>query len=84
VALLITSSANQETDFHKAEAVTIVGSAREISGLEKETALHRYLETHPYLEDFARSPTCAFVKVEPRKYILVKNFQQVMELPVEP
>ena len=35
MALLITSSANQETDFHEAMAVTVVGSAGEISGTEK-------------------------------------------------
>jgi nitroimidazol reductase NimA-like FMN-containing flavoprotein (pyridoxamine 5'-phosphate oxidase superfamily) len=84
MALLITSSANQETDFHEAMAVTVVGSAGEISGPEKETALERYLERHPYLEDFAHSPTCAFMKVHARSYILVQNFQHVMELHIEP
>ena len=84
MALLITSSANQETDFHEAMAVTVVGSAGEISGPEKETALNRYLERHPYLEEFARSPTCAFVKVNARTYILVKDFQHVTELHLEP
>ena len=84
MALLITSSANQETDFHEAMAVTVVGSAGEISGPEKETALNRYLERHPYLEDFARSPTCALVKANARTYILVKNFQHVMELHLDP
>jgi len=83
MALLITSSANRETDFHEAMAVTIVGSAGEISGPEKETALNRYLERHPYLDEFARSPTCAFVKVNARTYILVKNFQHVMEFHLE-
>lgn len=84
MALLIASSANQETDFHEAMAVTVVGRAGEIFGVEKETALNRYLEKHPYLEDFARSPTCAFVQVNARTYILVKNFQHVMELHLEP
>jgi nitroimidazol reductase NimA-like FMN-containing flavoprotein (pyridoxamine 5'-phosphate oxidase superfamily) len=84
IALLITSSSNSPTDFHAAMAVTVVGRAHEIWGPEKETALNRYLERHPYLEDFARSPTCAFVKVNARTYILVKNFQHVMEFHLEP
>jgi heme iron utilization protein len=84
MALLVTSSANQEVDFHEAMAATVVGSAGEISGPEKEVALNRYLEKHPYLEEFARSPTCAFVQVHARTYILVKNFQHVMELHLEP
>ena len=84
MALLVTSSANQEVDFHEAMAVTVVGSAGEIPGPEKEAALERYLGKHPYLEAFARSPTCAFVQVHARTYILVKNFQHVMELHLEP
>jgi nitroimidazol reductase NimA-like FMN-containing flavoprotein (pyridoxamine 5'-phosphate oxidase superfamily) len=84
VALLITSSANQESDFHQALAVTVLGSAGEIFGPEKEAARNRYLEKHPYLGDFARSPTCALVKVSARSYILVRNFQHVMELHLEP
>jgi nitroimidazol reductase NimA-like FMN-containing flavoprotein (pyridoxamine 5'-phosphate oxidase superfamily) len=80
MALLITSSTNKETDFHEAMAVTVVGSAGEIQGPDKEAALDRYIARHPYLEDFARSPTCAFVRVHAHTYILVKNFQHVMEL----
>lgn len=80
MALLITSSTNRETDFHEAMAVTVVGSAAEIQGPDKEAALDHYIARHPYLEDFARSPTCAFVRVSAHTYILVKNFQHVMEL----
>lgn len=80
IALLITSSSNSPTDFHEAMAVTVVGRAREISGPEKQPALSRYLAKHPYLEEFAGSPSSAFVQVEARTYILVKNFQHVMEL----
>jgi len=84
VALLVTTSANQECDIHQALAATVVGSAGEITGTEKEAALQRYLQKHPYLEDFARSPTSALVKVSARAYILVKNFQNVMELHLDP
>jgi heme iron utilization protein len=84
MALLISSSANRESDFHEAMAVTVVGSAEELYGLEKEAALNLYTAKHPYLEDFARSPTCALVKVQARSYILVKNFQQVTELHIHP
>jgi nitroimidazol reductase NimA-like FMN-containing flavoprotein (pyridoxamine 5'-phosphate oxidase superfamily) len=83
MALLITSSTNKETDFHEAMAVTVVGSAVEIQGPDKEAALDHYITRHPYLEDFARSPTCAFVRVHAQTYILVKNFQHVMELHLD-
>jgi nitroimidazol reductase NimA-like FMN-containing flavoprotein (pyridoxamine 5'-phosphate oxidase superfamily) len=82
-ALLITSSTNKETDFHEAMAVTVVGRAGEIQGPDKEAALDHYIARHPYLEDFARSPTCAFMRVQARTYVLVKNFQHVMELHLD-
>jgi heme iron utilization protein len=84
MALLVTSSANRESDFHEAMAVTVVGSAEELTGFEKKAAMDFYIAKHPYFEDFARSPTCALVKVQARNYILVKNFQQVTELHIHP
>lgn len=82
VAMLINSSQNQAADFHQALAVTAVGSAEEVTGDEKEKYLQFYLAGHPYLQDFARSPTCALIRVTARSYYLVKNFQNVMELHI--
>jgi nitroimidazol reductase NimA-like FMN-containing flavoprotein (pyridoxamine 5'-phosphate oxidase superfamily) len=83
MALLITSSTNKETDFHEAMAVTVIGSAGEIQGPDKKAALDHYIAKHPYLEDFAHSPTCAFMRVSAHTYILVRNFQHVMELHLD-
>jgi nitroimidazol reductase NimA-like FMN-containing flavoprotein (pyridoxamine 5'-phosphate oxidase superfamily) len=82
VAMLINSSQNQAADFHQALSVTMVGSAEEISGDEKEKYLELYLARHPHLQDFAKSPTCALVRVTAQSYYLVKNFQNVMELHI--
>jgi nitroimidazol reductase NimA-like FMN-containing flavoprotein (pyridoxamine 5'-phosphate oxidase superfamily) len=82
VAMLINSSQNQAADFHQALSVTVIGSAEEISGDEKKRYLQFYLARHPYLQDFAKSPTCALVRVTAQSYYLVKNFQNVMELHI--
>ena len=79
VAVLVNSSTNQSSDFHKAISVTAVGEAEEVVGDERSRRLSFYLARHPYLEDFARSPTCALVRVTARSYYLVKNFQKVLE-----
>jgi uncharacterized protein YhbP (UPF0306 family) len=79
VALLINSSTNQSSDFHQAIAATAVGDADEIGGIDRERQLPRYLAKHPYLDEFAKSPTCALVRVTVRSYYLVKNFQKVLE-----
>ena len=84
VAVMVNSSTNQASDFHRAISVTAVGSAEEIEGSETEPVLKRYLIKHPHLEEFVRSPTCALVRISVKTYYLVKNFQNVMELHLEP
>jgi len=80
VALLVNSSTNQTDDFHRAISATIVGTAKEVSGSEKQPVLTRYLKKHPHLEDFAHSPSCALFKVSVKSCFMVENFQNVMEL----
>lgn len=80
VAVLINNSTNQSSDFHRAISVTAVGEAQEVTGGQREQLVEPYLDKHPYLEEFVRSPTCALVRVTVQSYYLVRNFQHVMEL----
>jgi general stress protein 26 len=82
VAVLINNSQNQDSDFHQAVSATAIGVAEEITGDKKEKNLQFYLARHPYLQDFAHSPTCALMCVTVRSYYLVKHFQNVMELHI--
>ncbi len=83
VAVLINSSINQESDFHDAVAITVTGIAEEVMDPERQDILKLYLSKHPYLEDFAKSPSCALVRVAARSYYMVQNFQNVMEFHIE-
>jgi general stress protein 26 len=76
VAILINSSLNMESDFHEAVAVTALGNAKEINGIEKDEILSLYLSKQT-------SPTCALVGVTISTYVMVKNFQHVMELHLD-
>jgi nitroimidazol reductase NimA-like FMN-containing flavoprotein (pyridoxamine 5'-phosphate oxidase superfamily) len=82
VAVLINSSANEESDFHDAVCITATGTAEEIVDPERQDVLKRYLSKHPYLEDFARSPSCAVIRVAAKSYYMVQNFQNVMEFHI--
>ena len=84
VSMLVNSSTNRDSDFHQAVAVTAVGNAEEWSGEKQQATLAAYLEKHPYLEDFARSPSCALICIQVRSYYLVRNFQHVMEWHLQP
>ncbi len=79
VSLLIDSRMNQINDFKDAEALTVLGIANEIDGHDYENNLQTFLKRHPYLEEFVTSPNCALIKITVKKYILVNNFQNVLE-----
>jgi hypothetical protein len=80
VSLLIDNRSNRDADIHEATAVTATGQAEELAGPDRERFLRLYLETHPYLEHFVNSPTCALLRVRVQTYYLVNRFQEVMEL----
>ena len=83
VAVLINSRTNAESDFHEAVSITATGIAEEIMDSERQGILKLYLSKHPYLDDFAKSPSCALIRVTARSYYMVQNFQKVMELHVD-
>ncbi|MDD3580146.1 MAG: pyridoxamine 5'-phosphate oxidase family protein [Desulfobacca sp.] len=80
VSLLVDNRANQESDFSEAAAVTALGKAWELQGLERQQFLKIFLDKHPYLQEFVSSPSCALLRVKVEKYILVTRFQEVREL----
>ena len=84
VAVLINSSANAESDFHDAVSITVTGMAEEIMDPDRQNVLKLYLSKHPYLEDFAKSPSCAVIRVAAKSYYMVQNFQKVMEFHINP
>ena len=84
VAMLINSSTNRESDFHRAISVTAVGKATELKDEEKITMQAHYLAKHPHLIDFVNSPTCALIDVSVATYYMVRKFQNVTELHLNP
>ncbi|MDX1777100.1 MAG: pyridoxamine 5'-phosphate oxidase family protein [Desulfobulbales bacterium] len=83
VALLIDDRSNREQDFHDAKAVTVLGSVNStVPDPSQEDLALLYLQKHPYLEDFLRAPSTAFIIISVRCYYLVSRFQEVMELHI--
>lgn len=84
VALLIDNRSNEDEDIHRAIAATVLGTAAEVDQEERQEVLNHYLSRHPHLEEFARSPSTALVRVTVQSYYVVSRFQEVMELHVAP
>ena len=78
--MLVDSRTNRESDFHKAEAVTVTGKATEISKGMRNEYLRIYLRKHPELRGFVGSPNCALLRLRVDRYYLVSRFQEVMEI----
>lgn len=83
VALLINDCVNDPSDFHQAAAVTVLGTATSVVEDEKDDILKIYLQKHPYLGQFARSPSCAVMAIRVTGFTMVQQFQNVSELRLD-
>lgn len=83
VSVLIDSRTNSDSDIRNAMAVTATGVADEVKDSRKEALLQLFLVKHHSLEKFAHSLESALFKIKVKKYFIVRNFQEVMELNME-
>jgi nitroimidazol reductase NimA-like FMN-containing flavoprotein (pyridoxamine 5'-phosphate oxidase superfamily) len=79
ISLLIDSRSNQAQDITDAQALTVLGTASDINDDLYENYLELYLKKNPNLKSFVNESDCALIKVKVSKYILVNNFQNVLE-----
>jgi len=79
-SLLIDNRSNRYTDLKYAMAVNAMGRIREIDREQYPDLGEIYLHKHPYLSDFFSSPSSALMCMKVEKYIIVQQFQNVMEI----
>lgn len=84
VSILVDNREKAQLDLHQAATVSASGRAAESSPEEKEDQLRIYLGKHPHLESFVLAPTSALLSVTVVKYDLVRRFQNVHELWMQP
>lgn len=79
VSLLLDNRSNQVTDFSQAVAATVIGTALELTGVDRGTAADLYLARHPHLTGFINAADCALFRVTIDRIYLVSSFQEVVE-----
>jgi heme iron utilization protein len=84
VALLVDNRSNEVADIREAMAVTIIGTACEVSESLRERLDRVYLQKQPHMEEFLSSPSTALIKVDVESYIVVSRFQNVTILNPKP
>lgn len=77
VALLVDNRFNEVADIREAVALTVIGSACEVSGSLRDQLDRVYLEKQPHMKEFLSSPSTALIMVDVESYILVSRFQNV-------
>jgi nitroimidazol reductase NimA-like FMN-containing flavoprotein (pyridoxamine 5'-phosphate oxidase superfamily) len=83
VSLLVDSRSENSENFGEIAAVSVFGTAREVTGLERQKLVAAYLDQHPELQEFAQSPNCVLVRIKVRRYALVRHLVDVGELSFE-
>ena len=84
VALLVDNRSNEVADIREAMAVTVIGTACEVSGSLRDQLDRVYLEKQPHMKEFLSSPSTALIKVDVETYLLVSRFQNVTILNIKP
>lgn len=82
-SMLVDNRTNSVTDFTSAAAATAVGVVEQIEPDRRGELEQIYLRKHPQLESFVKSPSCVFLQLRVNLYIVVDQFQHVIELHVE-
>ena len=82
ISLLIDTRTNRKNDLTDAQALTVLGTANEINKKLYENYYEIYLNKHPDLKDFVTNRDCSLITIKVCKYILVSNFQNVIEYSV--
>lgn len=83
VAFLIDNRANDRADFHRATAVTALGRATDVPASKWKDFEHTYLSRHPSLAGFLNNSSTVFLQATIDSYILVSDFQEVIELHMD-
>jgi nitroimidazol reductase NimA-like FMN-containing flavoprotein (pyridoxamine 5'-phosphate oxidase superfamily) len=82
VTLMIDDRNEQDSDFNDTTSITIVGSAEDIEGEDREKYASLLLARQPALTEFVNSPDCAVMKVKIDKLYIVSEFESVVTIGV--
>ena len=84
VSIMVDNREKALTDFSQAVTASASGRATETRPGESTGLLQLYLDKHPHLESFILAPTTALLSIRVTKYDLVRRFQNVHELWMDP
>ena len=83
VSLLVHNSANQAADIRQAIAVTVTGTAAEVTPSRMHEARRIYLAKQSHMAGFVDAPNTAIIEISVLRYDVVAHFQDVTLLEIQ-
>lgn len=83
-SMLVDNRKNRSSDFTEASAATAVGVVEEIGDEDQAEFERLFLAKHPHLEGFIRAPSSVLLRLRVSVYMVVTQFQHVIELRIDP
>ncbi len=83
-ALLVDNRSNRSEDIRSATALTVLGDATEVPASERPQWAALYIAKHPHMREFLSSPSTALMTMIVESYLLVRRFQNVTILKINP
>lgn len=80
VTLIIDDRDIYESNFNETTSITVVGSAEDIIGTDRDRYASLLLDRHPSLTDFVNAPDCAVIRVDIDSYYVVSEFESVVRI----
>ena len=80
VSLMIDDRSDKQHDFERTTSVTIIGTAEDIRGSNRQDYAELLLQKHPVLEEFVNDNDCAVMRVSIDKMYVVSNFESVLKI----
>jgi nitroimidazol reductase NimA-like FMN-containing flavoprotein (pyridoxamine 5'-phosphate oxidase superfamily) len=80
VTLIIDNRDTKASDFNDTTSITMVGTAQDIQGDDRNQYAELLLKRHPALTDFVNSADCAVIRVEVDKIYIVSEFESVVKI----
>ena len=77
ISMLIDARKNDSLSFGEGTAVTVVGKATELLGMEREKRLTAHAERLPGLGEFLGSPSIALFEIEVRTYVVARGLTDI-------
>lgn len=80
ICMFFDNRSNELEDVSNAITATVLGKVEELDKEKNERILNQLIQKYPQLEDFVKSASTAFLRMDVEEYVVVHSFFKVLRL----